>query len=56
MINPARFAQNYSIAANSVKPGPKAIREGSVKSLAHNAKKILQTAHTPKFKGKALPL
>lgn len=56
MINPARFAQNYSIAANSLKPGPKAIREGSVKTLAHKAKKILQTTQTPKFKGKSLPL
>lgn len=56
MINPARFAQNYSIAANSLKPGPKAIREGSVKTLATKAKSILQTAKTPKFKGKPLPV
>lgn len=56
MINPARFAQNYSIGANSIRPGPKAIREGSVKTLAVKAKQILQTTHTPKFKGKPLPL
>lgn len=56
MINPARFAQNYSTAANSLRPGPKTIREGSVKALSSKAKQILQTTHTPKFKGKPLPI
>lgn len=53
MINPARFARNYNVAANSLRPGPKAIREGSVGNLAAKAKKFLQA---PKFKGKPLPV
>lgn len=56
MINPARFAQNYTIGVNSIKPHPKAIREGSVKVLAEKAKAVVKTTQTPKFKGKPLPL
>lgn len=50
MINPARFTQNYNVAANSLRPGPKAVREGSVGTLSAKAKKYLSP--TPKFKGK----
>lgn len=50
MENPARFASNYNIAANSRKPGPKAIREGSVGTLAAKAKKYLSPTRVIKFK------
>lgn len=56
MENPARFASNYNVTANSRKPGPKAIREGSVGTLAAKAKKYLSPTRVIKFKGKPLPL
>lgn len=42
MINPARFADNYNVIANSKRPGPKAVREGSVGTLVKQAREHLK--------------
>lgn len=58
MINPARFTQNYNVASNSVVPGPKAIRQGSVSQLVEKVKATVgfKPPKITKFMGKPLPL
>lgn len=38
MINPARFASNYSVSANSKRPGLKAKQEDNVATLVKQAR------------------
>lgn len=38
MINPARFTNNYTVAANSKRPGVKALQEDNVGKLVKQAR------------------
>lgn len=43
MINPARFTANYSVPANSKRPGTKAIQQDNVGKLVKQALARLTT-------------
>ena len=56
MINPARFTNNYSVIANSVRPGVKAIREGNVRGLVKQAlARLTNDGKNPSLSSGVLP-